>query len=174
MERTWNTISIRSIRILIIYFVILLITGLVLSTLALLSDELSPIKDLTILAVSWIGGIGMAFIGSSIFYLRKLYKSCLGKEITEPKMQGDKFKELGIVTYFALRPAFALCFSILINIALQASVAIITAKGTLLDKGFIHLNMIMTFLGGFAAGDLIEYFESKSAGIVKGLFKDNQ
>ena len=126
---------------------------------------------MSISLISIIGGFGTALIGSSIFYLRKLYKSSINNEISSPTNEDEKIKELGARTYYYLRPLFAIGFSILIHIALKSSVHIITVKETRLDEGFIYLTMFLSFFAGFAAGDLITYIEGKSVEWVTNTFK---
>lgn len=172
MTKEWFLLSRKKIKCLIWYYLILFFVGLALTLFSLLYESFSLPVELTISMISIIGGFGTALLGSSIFYLRKLYKASINKEMTTPTSEDEKIRELGVYTYYFLRPIFALGFSILIHIALKASVHIITVKETRLTEGFVYLMMFLSFFAGFAAGDLITYFESRGAEWVTKTFKN--
>ena len=88
-----------------------------------------------------------------------------------PVNDDHEIREIGVYFYFFLRPLFALAFSILIHVALKSSVNIITVKETILDEGFIYLNMFLSFFAGFAAGDLLTYIEKISKELVTKTIK---
>lgn len=106
-----------------------------------------------------IGGEGTALLGSTIFYMRKLYKSAINDIVTEPITAKEKTNETGLFFYYLLRPIFAIVFSVLIHIGLKASVAIVTVEESELDVGMVYLTMLLSFFIGFAAGDVITKLE---------------
>jgi len=124
------------------------------------------VLKLNITLLSLIGGIGMALLGSTIFYLRKLYKSAINNILNAPKTENDEIKETGLYFYYFLRPIFSIVFAVLIHIGLKASVAIVTVKESNLDEGMIYLTMIISFFIGFASGDVITKLESISKEVV--------
>lgn len=144
---------------------------MILTLFALLQESMQIPFVMTISVISVIGGFGTALIGSSTFYLRKIYKASINKEMKSPTNEDEKVRELGIFAYYYLRPLFAIGFSILIHIALKSSVHIITVKETRLDEGFVYLTLFSSFFAGFAAGDLITYIEEKSVEWVTKTFK---
>jgi len=164
--------SLKAIKWLLYYYTSLLFIGIIITICALLYDSIVLPINVSFTMVSLLGGIGTALIGSTIFYLRKLYKSCINNEMSNPISDEDKIRELGINAYYYLRPLFAIAFSILIHIALKSSVQIITVKETRLDDGFIYITMFVSFFAGFAAGDLITYIESNGFKWASKPFKD--
>jgi hypothetical protein len=171
MTKDWFILSRQKIKFLLGYYIILFIIGLILTLFALLQESIQMPFTMTISLISVIGGFGTALIGSSTFYLRKIYKASINKEMSSPTNEDERVRELGIFAYYFLRPLFAIGFSILIHIALKSSVHIITVKETRLDEGFIYLTLFLSFFAGFAAGDLITYIEEKSAEWVTKTFK---
>lgn len=153
------------------YYVILLIVGIIMTVAALLHDSFEAYITISVSLVSIIGGIGTAMLGNTIFYLRKLYKSCINADISEPATEDDLTREIGISAYYFLRPLFAIAFSLLIHITLKSSVHIITVKESTLSEGFIYLTMFFSFFAGFATGDIITYVERKSNDIITNVFK---
>lgn len=171
MQKEWLILSRQKIKWLIGYYIILFFFGIGLTIFSLLYENITLPFVMSISLISIIGGFGTALIGSSIFYLRKLYKACINKEMSSPTNEDEKLRELGVCAYYYLRPLFAIGFSILIHVALKSSVHIITVKETRLDEGFIYLTMFLSFFAGFAAGDLITYIEDKSVELVTKTFK---
>lgn len=171
MQTNWFYLSKDKIKCLLTYFIFLNIVGLALTLFALIFESIKVPFTLAISEIAIIGGFGTALIGSSVFYMRKLYKSSINKEMEIPTTDEQKIRELGIFSYYLLRPLFALGFSLLIHITLKSSVHIITVKETMLDEGFIYLSMFLSFFSGFAAGDLITYIESKSEEWITKTFK---
>lgn len=171
MSKEWFILSMQKIKRLIRYYIFLFFFGLAFVLFSLLNENFTHLFSLSISLISIIGGFGTALTGSSIFYLRKLYKASINKEMTPPKNEDEKIRELGIYAYYYLRPLFAIGFSILIHIALKSGVQIITVKETMLDEGFIYLTMFLSFFAGTASGDILTYIESKSAEWVTKTFK---
>lgn len=169
MNENHFILSRKKIQSLFWYFGILLIIGIGLTILSLNYNFF--IKELSITMISIIGGTGTALMGATIFYLRKLYKSSIKSILIEPNDNKDKIKELGLYTYYLLRPIFAIGFSIIFQIALKASVSIVTVKETNLTEGMIYLTMITSFFIGFAAGDVISKLEDYSKDIVNKTIK---
>lgn len=148
-------------RNLIVYYFILLVIGIIISSFALLHESIKWTNQLTISTIAILGGFGSALLGSTIFYLRKLYKASLNNELSNPQNEADYFKQLGIFSYYFFRPVFSLVFSLLIHIVLKSSVHIVTVNETKLGEGFIYLLMFLSFFGGFASGDLLDFIDLK-------------
>jgi hypothetical protein len=170
MSEIWFYLTLKKIKWLFAYFIILIFIGIPIIIFSLIYDESNCFITLTIAEVALIGGMATAVTGCSIFYLRKLYKCSINKEMSSPINEEQKYRELGIFVYYALRPLFSIVFSLLIHIILRSSAHIITVKGTQLDEGFVFTSMFLSFFGGFAAGDVITYIEEKSKELVATAF----
>lgn len=163
MKKTFFKLSKKNIKFLFIYFSILLLIGIGLSIIVL-NFEIVNYK-FRITSYSIIGGIGTSLIGSTIFYLRKLYKSSIKSLLSQPLNEQDQINEIGLFIYYLLRPIFAICFSLLIHICLKANVSIISVKGSEFEPGLIYLSMLLSFFMGFASGDVISKLEKVSKDI---------
>jgi hypothetical protein len=172
MKTDWIKIKRKNIKNLITYYVTLLILGISIVVISLLFENINVLCPdcFSISLVSIMGSIGTALIGSTIYYLRKIYKSCINIEIEYPKNEEDYLKEIGALSYFYLRPIFAIVFALLIHISLKAGVKIITVKEARLSEGFIYLTMFMSFFVGFSAGDFLTYIQSKGKEIIEKVF----
>ena len=171
MPKDWFKLSKQKIKELLIFYIIVLVIGLIISIAAIVYESIEPNFLLPISTISIIGSIGTSLCGSAIFYLRKLYRSCINLDIEEPVSDKDKIREIGVWAYLFLRPFFAVVFSILIIIALKGGVLIITVTEVRLNEGFIYLTMLLSFFAGFSSGDLIDYFEDKGKDFAEKAFK---
>ena len=168
MKKDWFKLNSKNIYFLFTYYLILLILGLVLSILALLHESLLNEYSITFRAI--LGGIGFSLIGSTIFYLRKLYKSCINLDISPPLNKDDISRKIGVIFYFILRPIFSVSFSILIILLLKVSVTIVTIKEPVLDVGFIYLTLFLSFFSGFSSGKFLSQLDNKGVAIIKKIF----
>lgn len=164
-------LSIKKIKIFRTYFIVILIFGIIINLAVIFIDlivcDFKP--SITLLAV--IGGIGTACCGSTIFYLRKLYKYCISNYFEDPQNQDEEKMELGIYLYYLLRPIFSVIFSILIFIGMKSSILVIVAKDVKIENGIIYINMFLSFFAGFASGDFITYLDKKGKNIFKKTFR---
>lgn len=160
----WYKLSNQKYNNLQFYFYILILVGIVLVVIALVYE--SYFQSLTLTTVAIIGGIGSALIGSSVYYTRKLYKAAINLTFKPPINTDDKMRELGILSYYYLRPLFSICFALLIHISIKSGVTIITVEETILDKGFIYVILFLSFFAGFGSGDILTLLESKKDKII--------
>lgn len=166
--KDWYKLTNNQFWFLIALFVLLLIAGLFITYKVLLYETLYKTTPLTKIAI-W-GGIGTSLIGSTVFYLRKLYKAAINNRFQNPKDNTERIRSFGVFMYYFLRPIFAVCFAFLIHISIKSSVAIITVEEPILDKGFIYLILFVSFFAGFGAGDILTILESKTTGILNKNF----
>lgn len=170
MAKDWLKLSLVKIKYLLKYYSFTLFCGISLTIVGLLYEH--NYFQLTITSASIIGAFGTALIGSSVFYVRKLYKSCINVEMSIPQTHEDNIREIGVFAYYLLRPIFSMVFSLIIHISLKAAVSIITVKESVLDNGMVYLCMLLSFFGGFAAGDFITLIEKRSSKILEKIIND--
>jgi len=98
-------------------------------------------------------------LGSSIYYIRKLYKDCFNDE--KITLENDFLKQLATIVYYLTRPFFAVAFSIFIILGLKAGFIIIaSSQNEINPKNFIYVCLFVSFVTGFNVGRLISKFEN--------------
>lgn len=163
---TQYKLSIRKTRFLSSYFIILFFVGMTGLITSLLYESVNFLHTSSITEIAIIGGLSSALIGNTISYIRKLYKFCINNRFELPNGEREIFNQLGISLYFLARPLFASAFSLLIHIILKSGVNFITIEEVRLDTDFIYLNMLLSFICGFATGDFITFIELKAKQII--------
>jgi len=170
----WLKLSNTRVRVIIIYYCILLVLGIVGSIFALLSELNKWVGITETSTIALIGSLSISTIGSSTFYIRKMYKKCINSEINQPGDGiGDKIQQLGVTVYFAIRPVFALGFSILVVIGLKAGMLTMAQNDSTLSVGFIYTAMFFSFFCGFSSGELINILERFGSTVLNNLFRAN-
>jgi len=127
--------------------------------------------DYTMITSSLLGSIGMSSMGSSIFYIRKLYKSCIRRDMTIAPDNNDTLIILGTFIYYLARPLFSVGFSILVVIGLATGLLAISIRGGELNIGFTYLTMFFSFFIGFQVGSFIKRLERRGERIVNKIME---
>ncbi len=169
-KNEWFKLSTKSINWLIFIFSLFLLIGLVSILTLILNLSKDNFLGLTIFEQGIYFSICMALLGSSLFYFRKLYKACINLDIALPINTQDNIRQIGIFTYFVLRPIFAVIFSIILSFALKESLNIMVNNPEI-SSGFIFANMLLGFYCGYASGDLVDFFEKTSKKTIEAFFE---
>jgi hypothetical protein len=101
----------------------------------------------------WIclgGSFLSAGLGSSVYYIRKLYKHCIRDEfVFSPHITP---KEIGAAAYFFARPLFACSFAFLLIMGLKAENEFVSPSGSVNPTNFLYVCLLISFFCGFGAG----------------------
>ena len=165
----WFKLSKNKAKFIFIYYGFIFLIGLYFTGLSILHFRF--LANYKVTEVALIGSMGIALVGSIMFYSKKLYKAFINLELSEPLDDDDKLREFGITLYYILRPIFSLAFAMLLVITLKTACKIITVEEELLDVGFIYLTMFFSFFCGFASGDVLDILQDISSEIVNKVFK---
>ncbi|MDR0423432.1 MAG: hypothetical protein LBH46_02470 [Rickettsiales bacterium] len=172
-EERLNTIynlTIKKIIFLFVLYIILFVIGVIASSIVL-TFETNDFKNYSLTSISLIGGFSIALVGNTIFYIRKLYKLCINNAIKQTDCIAEEISEIGIFVYLVARPLFAVGFSLLIQIALKSSISFVSVGEVDLNTNFLYLVMLLSFFGGFAAGDFLTFLEEKSKKVINEKIK---
>ena len=167
---TWVVLSTKAVNYIFLYYAILLISGLFVSVWVILQAT-SPSTYNDNLRNAIFGSLGISAVGSSVYYIRKMYKTCIKQNVCKPNdNQGAKYREIGTQIYFVIRPIFALGFSVLVVVGLSSGLITITVKSKELSHGFVFVCMFLSFFCGFSSGRFINVLESRGEKIISALF----
>lgn len=167
-KHEWFRLTKSSAQFLLCYLCLLILisSGFLIT---LLIEEINPFKKLSIFSLSIVAAITTSVLGSSIYYSRKLYKACINLDMLLPNDMNDKIRQLGVISYYLLRPLFSACLSLIACIALRSGTEFITKDGGI-NQNFPYLIMIVSFFVGYSSSDFIDYLEIKGRKVVQGVF----
>jgi hypothetical protein len=117
-------------------------------SVALFKTEVSKAVD-----QSFEFSVATSLVGSSIFYLRKLYKACISDDYTFE--HGPWQNHIGTFFYFALRPAFAAAFAAIAYLLLKWTVVTSVSGFNGLSYSHFILSGVEGFFVGFLAGKVL-------------------
>lgn len=166
-KHEWFRLTKKRARIILLFLFIIMIGSGTMTT-CLMIAEINPFKYLSITSLSIIGGLASSFLGSSIYYSRKLYKACINQDMLTPESENDFVRQLGVTYYYLMRPFYSACLSLIATIALRSGAEFITTNGSINDK-FPYLTMLICFFVGYSSSDLIDDLESRGKKVVSGI-----
>lgn len=116
-------------------------------------------------------------LGATIYYIRKLYKSCIQGLVADNQNDNDseaKMRKIGAKMYFYLRPLISGILAILAGIAIVAGFFIVNNQPTINNEKFFLYIILISFYIGFCNGKIIFKMEQQSSEIVDTVFKENK
>jgi len=144
---------------LFVYYFIVFLFGNTVALIALV-PKLVFDKVPSILSLAIAGSVGMSCLGSSIFYIRKLYKSCIRGDLAISGSSEWYLARLGTVIYYVARPLFATGFSLLVVIGLLSGFTLASRQVVELNKTFVYMTMFLSFYVGFLTGRFVKNLEN--------------
>jgi hypothetical protein len=109
-----------------------------------------------------LGSIGMALIGSTTYYIRKIYKASISKNIDFSPDSADRMVRFGTMAYFLMRPLFSCGFVIMSYLFLVSGLNVLIEGDATPSLSFLYLNMVLGFFVGFKAGDFLPFLEKRA------------
>ena len=167
-KNEWFKLNKKSRVFLFIFLSTLLILSIISAgIIVFLKNEI--IVMLGIEKVSILGCIVFPLLGSSIFYIRKLYKACINLDVVEPNSPEDNIRQSGIIFYFVLRPVFSVALGLILFLSFKIGVSAMV-KSPDLNDGFVYSCMFFSFFIGYSSGDVIDKLEKVGKNIVNKSF----
>ena len=175
-QEKWIHFSPKEVKHLFFYYVgLLIVASLWLTFSVLYHYEVSPngfSKYLGIIMFACPGGL----LGSVIYYIRKLYKSCLQNLIDVPLVLDDeiRIKTIGAKMYFYLRPIISGILAIIMDMGILAGVYFVINQPNINDHTFYVFIVLVSFYIGFCNGKVIVNIEKRGSDIVNFIFKSQE
>lgn len=146
---------------LFIIYLIAMVVGLYIVVMAILSD-IDPAAKANG-AITYC--ICMSMVGTSVFYVRKLYKAAINDTYTfstvseDGKKEAVRLRRAGTLAFFIFRPLFGIAFSVVVYSLWRLSLSASGSADAKLTEGFLYTTLSLGFISGFLAGRLLTMFE---------------
>jgi len=170
-ERTELALSKNQIIILAVFYLICFLLGSFSFTSSILFPSIFTDGN-NIILLSCTGAIGSALLGSSIYYIRKLYKSLINGNLKTEQENSEKLI-MGTFLYFFARPFISIGLALLLILAMLSSSYIMFTTKVELSSGFQYLAMFISFFGGFSVGNFITKLENKGANLANKILRED-
>ena len=117
----------------------------------------------------------MSMVGSSIYYVRKLYKASINDTYTftgegsssVPKNVG--LQRVGTLAFFIFRPVFGVAFAVVVYSLWRLSLSASGGHDIKLTEGFMYTTVSLGFISGFLAGRLLTMLEGYGTRRLNGM-----
>ena len=177
LQEKWINMNIDEIKHLFGYYITILILSLLWMTFSIIYHyEMSENGFSNMVGVfmfAFPGGV----LGSSIYYIRKLYKSCIQKLVVDNPTDTStetKIRKIGAKVYFYIRPLVSGVLAILASIALITGFFFINNQPSINNEKFFLFVVLISFYIGFSNGKIIFKMEQQSGDIINSMFKENK
>ncbi len=177
LQEKWINMSPKEIRRLFGYYIIILsisLLGLVFSIVY--HYDLSKngfTESQGILAFAFPGGV----LGASIYYIRKLYKSCIQGIVVDNSKDTSteaQLRKIGAKMYFYLRPLISGILAIIVSIAIIAGFFVINNQPSINNEKFFLFIALISFYIGFCNGKIIIKMEQHSNEAIDSVLKEQK
>mgnify|MGYP000861190362 CR=1 FL=1 len=140
---------------LFIWYVFLMLIGLIAASLVLLNVNKNTSTE-NILLYTIIISLAMSGMLSGVRYTQKLYKVCIFNSIIE---DDESLKQTGSVAYYILRPLFAMVFSIIVVVGILGGFTGVSGNlDYFINEKFVYLSAIVSSMVGISVGDVLDKF----------------
>ena len=161
LQEKWINMNVKEVKHLFAYYIFTLFISLLWMLFSIvyhyeLSDNGFP-DAIGIFMFAFPSGV----LGATIYYIRKLYKSCLQKIVVdnpEDTSSETQLRKIGAKMYFYLRPPISGILAIFASIAIIAGFFIV----------------LISFYIGFCNGKIIFKMEKQSSEVIDSVFKESK
>lgn len=176
-QERWINLNESEVKHLFVYYIILLIFSMLwLSFSVLYHYELGSKGFSNILGV-FMFAFPAGVAGATIYYIRKLYKSCIQNlvyPISDTQDIDARIRKIGTKMYFYLRPVISGILALLIDMGIIAGFCFINNQPDIDNNKFFLFVIIVSFYVGFGNGKIILNMEKKSEDVVGFIFKGKE
>lgn len=174
-QEKWINFTSTEIKHLFLYYILLLIFSLSWITFSVLYHyELSKDGFSNIIGIFMFACPG-GLLGAVIYYIRKLYKSCIQNLIeVEVNDENAHIRKIGAKMYFYIRPIISGILAILVDMGFIAGFYFINNQPEINNDKFFLFIILISFYIGFCNGKIIINMEKRSEDVVNLIFKTKE
>ena len=175
-QEKWINFTLEETKHLFMYYIILLVFSLIWITFSVLFHyEFSEQGFSNIIGVFMFACPG-GLLGAVIYYIRKLYKSCIQNLVVTELIDNEKasFSKLGAKMYFYIRPIISGILAILTDMGIIAGFYFINNQPEINNDKFFLFIILVSFYVGFCNGKIIMNMERRSEDVMSFIFKSKE
>ena len=113
-------------------------------------------------------------LGAIVYYIRKLYKSCIQNLIEDISDDAALFRKIGAKMYFYIRPIISAILAILVDMGIIAGFYFIINQPEINNNKFFLFIVLISFFIGFSNGKIIINMEKQSGNIADFIFNTKE
>ena len=176
-QEKWINMTAKEIRHLFAYYIIILFVSLLWMTISTLYHYVWSETGFPNVTGIFMFSFPSGVLGASVYYIRKLYKSCIQKLVVCIPSDPDSeayIRKIGAKIYFYFRPIISGILAILASIALVAGFYIVNNQPSVNNEKFFLFVILISFYIGFCNGKLILKMERQGNDVINAIFKEDK
>jgi len=173
-QEKWINLTSKEIKHLFFYYVVLLIISIIWIAFSVLYHyEFSENGFSNIIGIFMFACPG-GLLGAVIYYIRKLYKSCIQGLVKVKSDEDSIFIKLGAKMYFYIRPIISLVLAMLVDMGFIAGFYFINNQPDINNDKFFLFIILVSFYVGFCNGKIIINLENRSEDVASFILKNKE
>lgn len=146
------TLCYKSIVFIFVYYTILLILGLLISSYIIVNTHYANKEDVILNMV--VISLSVSAMFSAIKYTKIMYIACIRNQIESKQC---KIKKTGNLVYFLLRPIFGMSFALITSVLILGGFIGLTGNlDCIINEKFVYLTAASSCLIGSSVGDVLD------------------
>lgn len=160
VQEKWIKLTNKEVKHIFIYYGFLFFAALMLCA-RMINDLFPPVE--TGIRLIELSSFSLAFglLGSTFYYIRKLYKSCI-QLLVDSKGDDTSIRSMGVKAYFYLRPVMGAVLATLIILGIYGGFFFLQDEPSINDEKFYIFSAILSFAAGFSNGKIIVRLDNSS------------
>lgn len=163
-ERAWMKLSAKEVKGIFVYYCLLMIISLpytwrIITEFSKMNADEIGLTELVKVAFS------TGFLSSTCYYIRKLYKACIQKIVSE---DGDnRIESIGLKVYFYFRPLMGAILAAFVALGIYSGFFVFQSSPSMdAERVWIFIALI-SFVVGFSNGKLIDELDKNASKFAK-------
>lgn len=156
-QEKWIILSTKELKHLFLYYVFVLIVSLFWIIFSVLFHYEFSKNGFSNVVGIFMFAFPSGALGGVMYYIRKLYKSCIQNiivETIEPSKNNTYIRKIGAKMYFYVRPIFSAILASLVNMGIIAGFYIINNNPSINNEKFFLFIIVLSFYIGFCNGKI--------------------
>jgi hypothetical protein len=172
-QEQWIHLNLNECKHLFLYYFLSLLVSFVIFIASIIFHyTISSFNQIIgLILFSILGGL----MGSNIYYIRKLYKSCIQFLISPSEENFEhEIRKIGAKAYFYTRPIISAILSLLISLGIYAGFYLFQNSPSISNEKYFIFCTLISFYIGFCNGKIIVDLDQQGESIINLLFGANK
>ena len=159
-QEKWIKLTAKEVKHIFIYYIILFFISIAVCA-RMISEAFPPAETENKIIELSLFSLGFGLLGSTFYYIRKLYKSCI-QLLIDVEETNSPISSMGAKVYFYLRPIMGAVLANIIILGIYRGFFFLQDKPSINDEKFYIFSAILSFIVSFSSGKIIVKLDSSS------------
>lgn len=165
-QEKWIKLSYKEVKHIFLYYIGVLLFSILLCGWSLYKQFPHIGNDIVVYKLMIIA-LGFGLLGSSLYYIRKLYKSCI--QLLVEESNDASILKIGAKMYFYLRPLIGAIVAALVILGVYGGFFVLQDRPPINTEKFYVFSALFSALVGFSNGKIIVRLDSSMGEIAESI-----